>query len=244
MNPATDANNNANNNEKKEGSNMNISALIPAITVNPYGEVLMNLRKEGGSKTVTAKIADAVCGCSIDEYRAPFYKVRALAVALDNAIDSRDSATIAAAEDNLCAVLSNLYNAAAGGLLPDRTDCKYCVLALNALRKGKDTQNLDGTTIKGTRDFRGVTDAAYVKAIENLIATRLLGQAWDENLNTFRAFTPEEVERMKKRVQRYHEKKAKKAGAANNPAPAVAALSKGKKTGGKKTGKKTNKKAA
>lgn len=220
--------------------------LVPAMTLQPLGEVLVNLRKQGGSHTVTAKIADAVCGCPIDVYHQRLLKIRALALDLDAANDTHDMKAIVPAEDALAKSLGDLYNAACMGLFPDRSDMKYCIKAIHALRKGKDELNEKGEIVhKGTKDFRPVSDTSYVKAIENLIATRIMGQAWDEHLNDFRQYTPDEIEKMKKRVARYYEKKAKQEEKTEKPAPEKKTAKKAtKKTAKKSSTKKAIKTAA
>lgn len=219
--------------------------LVPAMTLQPLGEVLVNLRKQGGAHTVTAKIADAVCGCPLDVYRQRLLKIRTLALDLDAANDTHDMKTIVPAEDVLLKSLGDLYNAACMGLFPDRSDMKYCIKAIHTLRKGKDELNEKGELIvKGTKDFRPVSDTSYIKAIENLIATRIMGQAWDEHLNDFRQYTPEEIEKMKKRVARYYEKKAKQEEKTETPAPEKKPPKKTAKKPPKKTAKKPSTKKA
>lgn len=195
----------------------------PLYTPTAYGAALVTFRADGGSHTITAKLADYLLSVSIDEYRADFFTVRAAAVALDTAYTTPGTtpAAVGVAEDALSAALRVVYTRACDTLFPDRADLRYTILALNSLKKAKDTTITDGTTttiIKGTRDFRPVSDGVYIKAIENLIATRLMGQKWDAELNNFRAPTVEEEEKTRARIARYHEKKEKKAAKAAAPA--------------------------
>lgn len=232
--------------ENEEGNTMNANTIstpaanapiIPVVERTEYANFIMGLYSEGNRSTMMkAKLTDSILQISLPEYQFAMADILSCAVSLTAKLAAKaEKKEITAAENALFKKIEKVFGWA--GILPEYSDLYYFQSLALQMKRGKDTVDADGHTTAGKMSITGKTVTAICKAAEVLMGMHLNGIAWDATLLEFKPYTPEQLEKMDKRIKKYQEKKtaakteaaAKSAKDANNAAKEKARTAAAKK---------------